>query len=320
MDTPTDRPGSTASPTDRPAPKGLRERKKQRTRDALLRAALELFTANGYEQTTVDEIAGAVDVSQRTFFRYFASKEEAAFAVQEMVEGIFLASLRERPAHEPPFEALRGALADAWRELAGSIERIIPVELHMRTCRMIECTPSLLATHLRRSIEREEEVAQVIAAREGLDPATDPRPRVAVAAFGGVMRVTGRLWGTGGDISVESVAVLTESHLDRLGPALVGQWRAPSAGHRAGTAALAPTTAPAPPVESRQARASHPSTPPPANTPCSCGLGGSTATDDTPDARRIPAPNPDGSAEVDTSGPSAARQGIPPSWKGVYRA
>jgi len=54
----------TAGRAQRP---GLRERKKQRTRDALLRAALELFTTQGYERTTVDEITEAVDVSQRTF-------------------------------------------------------------------------------------------------------------------------------------------------------------------------------------------------------------------------------------------------------------
>lgn len=79
---------------------GLRERKKQRTRDALLRAALELFTTQGYERTTVDEIVEAVDVSQRTFFRYFANKEDTTFAVQDMVESRFIAELRRRPPCE----------------------------------------------------------------------------------------------------------------------------------------------------------------------------------------------------------------------------
>ncbi|WP_029384736.1 helix-turn-helix domain-containing protein, partial [Streptomyces leeuwenhoekii] len=63
------RPAGTAQPAGaaHPAPRpGLRERKKRRTRDALLRAALELFTARGYERTTVDDIAEAADVSQRT--------------------------------------------------------------------------------------------------------------------------------------------------------------------------------------------------------------------------------------------------------------
>ncbi|WP_420802665.1 TetR/AcrR family transcriptional regulator [Streptomyces cavernae] len=203
---------------------GLRERKKQRTRDALLRAALELFTTKGYERTTVDEIAEAVDVSQRTFFRYFAGKEEAAFAVQDMVESHFLDAVRQRPPHEGPLEALRKAVLESWDNIGDAVEEIIPIELHMRTYRLIESTPALLAVHLRRSEEMEERIAALIADREGVDVDTDPRPRVAVAAFGGVMRVTGRLWGAGEDYSVAAIRELTARYLDQVGPALMENW------------------------------------------------------------------------------------------------
>ncbi|MCP3821193.1 TetR family transcriptional regulator [Streptomyces sp. A3M-1-3] len=217
--------------TDQPAapPAGLRELKKQRTRDALLRVALELFTTKGYERTTVDEIADAVEVSQRTFFRYFANKEEAAFAVQDLVESHFYASMLERPAHEGPFEAMRNAVLGSWDTIGEAIAEVVPVELHMRAYQLIESTPALLAVHLRRSAELEEKVARLIAEREGLDVDTDPRPRVAVAAFSGVMRVTGRLWGQGEDASMEAIRGLTESYLDHLGPALAANWRTPDA-------------------------------------------------------------------------------------------
>ncbi|WP_328898262.1 TetR family transcriptional regulator [Streptomyces sp. NBC_00236] len=211
-------------------PAGLRERKKQRTRDALLRAALDLFTTQGYEETTVDEIADAVEVSQRTFFRYFAGKESVVFAVQEMVESRFILELRQRPANEAPFEAMRRAVLCAWNSIGEAIEAIIPVELHMRAYRMIESTPSLIAAHMRRSVALEEQIAALIAEREGLDMTRDPRPRVAVAAFSGVMRVTGQLWGRGCDGSMESLRTLTEAYLDQLGPALAGDWRAHPAG------------------------------------------------------------------------------------------
>ena len=77
---------------------GLRELKKQRTRQALARAAVELFCAQGYERTTVDEIAAAVDVSQRTFFRYFDNKEDVAFVIEELINERFAAGVRARPA------------------------------------------------------------------------------------------------------------------------------------------------------------------------------------------------------------------------------
>ncbi|GAA3371048.1 TetR family transcriptional regulator [Streptomyces sannanensis] len=206
-------------------PAGLRERKKQRTRDALLRVALELFTTQGYERTTVDEIAAAVEVSQRTFFRYFANKEEAAFAVQETVESHFVGALRDRPAQESPFEAMHNAVLTAWASLEEILAPTVPVELYLRTYKVIESTPALLAEHLRRSTELEEEIARLIAEREGLDMDTDPRPRVAVAAFVGVMRVTGRLWGQGGDPGIEAMRELTERYLDHLTPALATDWR-----------------------------------------------------------------------------------------------
>ncbi|MGQ4414318.1 TetR family transcriptional regulator [Streptomyces sp. SAS_269] len=204
----------------------LRDRKKRRTREALLRAALELFTTQGYEHTTVDEIAEAVDVSQRTFFRYFAGKEEVAFAVQEMTEALFVESVRARPAHEAPMEALRQAVLEGWEAIQETVESAVPVELYLRMYRTIESTPALLAAHLRRSVATEETIARLLAEREGVDVETDPRPRLAVAVFGGVMRVTERQWCTGDDFSLEAIRRLTASYLDQLGSALTGNWRA----------------------------------------------------------------------------------------------
>lgn len=216
----TDEPSAPAAP----AAAGLRERKKRRTRDALLRAALLLFVSQGYERTTVDEITDAVAVSQRTFFRYFANKEEAAFAVQDLVESHFFAELLARPAAEGPFEAMRGAVLAGWDTVEQAISEVVPVDLYMRSYQLIESTPALLAVHLRRSADLEERTARLIAAREGLDVDADPRPRVAVAAFCGVMRVTGRLWGQGADPSVAAIRRMTEAYLDQIGPALTADW------------------------------------------------------------------------------------------------
>ncbi|MFJ4808023.1 TetR family transcriptional regulator [Streptomyces longwoodensis] len=204
----------------------LRERKKQRTREALLRAALQLFTTRGYERTTVDDVADAVGVSQRTFFRYFAGKEEAAFAVQDLVEERFVAAVRARPADETPLEALRHALTEGWDRLSEDVEDVVPVELYLRMYRLIESTPVLLAAHLRRSADTEDRIARVLAEREGLDVDADPRPRIAVAVFGGVMRVTERQWSLGEDFSLAAIRALTTAYLDQVGPALTGNWRA----------------------------------------------------------------------------------------------
>ncbi|MFF9689347.1 TetR family transcriptional regulator [Streptomyces sp. NPDC014623] len=206
-------------------PDGLRERRKRRTREALLHTALRLFTTQGYERTTVDEIVEAVEVSQRTFFRYFANKEAVVFAVQEAVDGRFLEELRRRPAAEAPVEAMRRAALNAWNTASETGGEDVTAELKMRAYRVIESTPALHAAHMRRHIGLEQQIASLIAEREGLDLEVDPRPRVAVAAFSGVMRLTGQLWGRRKDAGEDTLRELTELHLDQLGPALSGSWR-----------------------------------------------------------------------------------------------
>ncbi|GGJ12339.1 TetR/AcrR family transcriptional regulator [Streptomyces brasiliensis] len=203
----------------------LRERKKRRTKDALLRAAVELFTTKGYEETTVDEIADAVEVSQRTFFRYFPGKQEAAFALQEIAEAHFVEAVRERPPHETPLEALRQAVLEGWDTMHESVAAVVPLDLYLRMYQVIESTPMLLAVHLRRSIDAEDELARVLAAREGVDAEEDPRPRLAVAVFGAVIRVTERRWSAGDDFSISAMRELTAAYLDQVGPALMGNWR-----------------------------------------------------------------------------------------------
>lgn len=71
-------------------------------------------------------------------------------------------------------EALRRAVLESWDTIGEAIEAVVPIELHMRTYQLIESTPALLAAHLRRSEEIEEEIARLIAEREGLDVDADP--------------------------------------------------------------------------------------------------------------------------------------------------
>src|SRR5258707_8479830 len=82
----------------------LRQRHAERTRDAIVAAAYELFATKGYAETTIDEIAERADIAPRTFFRYFPAKEALLFhqstdQVDEAVE-----RLRARPPDEPPYE------------------------------------------------------------------------------------------------------------------------------------------------------------------------------------------------------------------------
>ncbi|WP_420802391.1 TetR/AcrR family transcriptional regulator [Streptomyces taklimakanensis] len=203
---------------------GLRERKKRRTRDALVRTAHELFVERGYERTTVDEIAESVNVSQRTFFRYFAGKEEVALTLQRMVQERFLTAVAERPERETPMRVLGNALDTAWDGIGDAIREVVPIELYMRMWQVIETTPALVAVHLRHCAEQEDRLVAEIARRAGVDPDDDPRPRVLVAAFSGVIQLAGRRWAADSGVTVEGARRLFRGYLEQLGPALAEEW------------------------------------------------------------------------------------------------
>ena len=98
-------------------PEGLRERKKQRTREQIIEAAMGLFADRGYQATTIADIASAAEVAPRTFFSYFPSKEAVVFHnVERDLDGL-ASGLRNRLPGETAFDALRrwiDAMFDEW--------------------------------------------------------------------------------------------------------------------------------------------------------------------------------------------------------------
>ncbi|MDP9309267.1 MAG: TetR/AcrR family transcriptional regulator, partial [Actinomycetota bacterium] len=86
---------------------GLRERKKQRTRETIAGAARELFAERGYHATTLPEIAEAADVSTRTIFAYFPSKEDILFSDFPLMKDALAQALAERPEGEDALETVR---------------------------------------------------------------------------------------------------------------------------------------------------------------------------------------------------------------------
>ncbi|TDC86612.1 TetR family transcriptional regulator [Actinomadura sp. 7K507] len=160
---------------------GLRERKKQRTRTALVDAALDLFLSQGYEATTIDEIVAAVEVSQRTFFRYFATKEDVVTSFLAEHDEILKEALAERPPGERPYTALLESMRVVLRTIADGA----PADSvrFRRVRKVIERTPSLMAAQMARHSASAEALAAEIARREGVDVENDLRPRIVVAFY-----------------------------------------------------------------------------------------------------------------------------------------
>ena len=104
---------------------GLRERKKRAVKTALEQTALRLFMEKGYDDTTVEDITEAVDVSTRTFFRYFATKDEVLFAHQEERLAAIQEFFEQRPAGEPVSATVRDLVALFAEDLSSNRELLV---------------------------------------------------------------------------------------------------------------------------------------------------------------------------------------------------
>jgi len=223
-DRPTgDAPAGPSGPAaDEPVPAGLRERKKQRTRLTIVDAAHALFAQCGYDATTIDAIALRADVSVRTFFRYFASKEEVALAPLDEVGELALAALHDRPAHEPPLAALRAAALDAWAAMAPQ-----PAAFHgyVEHLLIANGAPAVSAAMLQRMVRLGDRLAAAIAPRFGpqAGPAysrgIDLRPELTAAAFLAAVQVGVRAWFTRGSGDLGEMLAMVEFCIDQLVPA-----------------------------------------------------------------------------------------------------
>jgi AcrR family transcriptional regulator len=188
------------------SPPSLRERKKAKTRKVLADTATELFAEQGFDHTTVEEIAEACDVSPRTFFRYFASKEDVLFAVGDERLRQLLDAIASRPSGEAPLRSMREAALSLVPEYTSERARLITRK------RIIAETQTLRSRGLERQLGWEDAVTDALGQR-----ITDAGPagielRLVASVTTATLRAALHTWlEAGGDL-----ATLIDDAFDRL--------------------------------------------------------------------------------------------------------
>jgi AcrR family transcriptional regulator len=184
----------------------LRERKRTKTRFMIQAEAFRLFAEQGYENTTVDDIAYAAAISPRTFFRYFPAKEDVV--IWDEYDPIAPDLVDARPNDEPLAETLRAIT----REAIGGLYRRDPEQLLIRT-RLVTSVPELRARMLAQQGSGGQMLAALLAHKRGL-PRDDLAARVIAAAFGAAIITAIDAWQT--DDGKSDLLELVDRAIDAL--------------------------------------------------------------------------------------------------------
>ena len=175
-----------------PRPVPIRERTRRIAQTELTAVAQDLFLAQGYEDTTVDQIAAAAGMSKRTFFRYFPSKDDLVIGKYDLFADRMAEALDERPEDEPVWQSLR-------RAFDMSLDYVEDPHQRARNDAMeqiVRSTPQLHARYL----EKMQRVQQLLIGRvavrlTGEDAmSTDPAPAAIVGAAFACMQAARQAW------------------------------------------------------------------------------------------------------------------------------
>jgi AcrR family transcriptional regulator len=164
---------------------GLREQKKQETKKRITEKGIALFLQRGIDHTTLDEIAEAAGISRRTFFYYFASKDEILLSLQSGIGEMLADAVRKAPATSTPIDAVRDAVV--------SVCNSIPTTDMIQMDRLMRTSPSVQARKQVSYIQQEGEIHKALRERWP-EPERSTALRVVAMLSVGAMRIAGDMF------------------------------------------------------------------------------------------------------------------------------
>jgi len=203
------------SPHVRDPDVGLRSRKKQRTRTDLIAAGDLLFSTRGFDETTTADIAERADVSQRTLFRHFPTKESLLYGDLDDARFQLRSALASRPPAEPILTVVKEAMLSLAEDFEANRDR------RLLQARLAATSPTVSA-YSRAVVQFnwEREIIAAVATRLGVDPLADPRPEIVAGAAMSAVRIAMRQWTASGgaaDFMQLTAAALTAiEHVSEL--------------------------------------------------------------------------------------------------------
>ncbi|MEV0096793.1 TetR/AcrR family transcriptional regulator [Streptomyces sp. NPDC050738] len=204
---------------EKTGPDGRRQRT-QRSREAMVAAAVDLLLERGLDGVTVEEIAERAGVTRRTFSRHFPGKEEAILGEVGMSGHLINDALRDRPADESPLMAYWQAVCTWLADEFGGEKAAVLLPRRHELFRRLDLEPALFGAFQHLRIDAEAESIRIIADRLGVDPAVDPRPAVTVGTGAGTLTAVLRAWSRGSD--PDALSALAEQYFGALAGLLSG--------------------------------------------------------------------------------------------------